>query len=475
MGKIAEGVYEFEKEKGMRVPTRIYTSEKLLKELEEGAIQQGKNVAYLPGIQKYSIMLPDSHYGYGFPIGGVAAFDEKEGGVISPGGVGYDINCGVRMLSTNLTYKEVKPKLRELMEKLFHDVPSGIGSEGRLRTSLEQVDEVARDGALWAVEHGYGEKADLERIEENGAIAGADPGKVSDKARKRGKPQLGTLGAGNHFLEVQRVDSIYDKELAKRFGVFEKDQIIVMLHCGSRGYGYQICDDYIAILNNAMPKFKIELPDRELVCAPLGSREASDYIKAMYSAVNYAFCNRQVMTHWIRETFMDVFKKPREELGLDLIYDVCHNIAKFEEHEVDGKKKELCVHRKGATRAFPAGRKEVPALYRDIGQPVLIPGDMGLASYILVGTEKAKETFYSTAHGAGRCMSRTKALHSIRGEDVKRELEARGQVVFATSPKVIAEEAPRVYKNVDEVIKATELSGISKKIARTVPLGVAKG
>lgn len=471
MRKIADGVYEFPKEKGMRVPARLYTSEKLLGELEEGAIQQGRNVAYLPGIQKYSIMLPDSHYGYGFPIGGVAAFDEKEGGVISPGGVGYDINCGVRMLSTNLTYKDVKPKLKELMEKLFQDVPSGVGSEGRLRTSAEQVDEVARDGALWAVEHGYGTKEDLERIEENGRIEGADPRKVSDRARKRGRPQLGTLGAGNHFLEIQRVDSIYDKEVAKRFGVADKDQIIVMLHCGSRGYGYQICDDYISILNNAMSKFKIDLPDRELVCAPLGSREAQDYIKAMYSAVNYAFCNRQVMTHWIRETFEKVFKKSRDELGLDLIYDVCHNIAKFEEHD----HRLLCVHRKGATRAFPAGRKEIPKLYRDTGQPVLIPGDMGLASYILVGTEKASETFYSTAHGAGRCKSRTNALRNIRGEDVKRELEAKGQIVMATSHKVIAEEAPGVYKNVDEVIKATELSGISRKIARTVPMGVAKG
>jgi len=384
-------------------------------------------------------------------------------------------NCGVRMLSTNLTYNEVKPKLKELMEKLFQDVPSGVGSEGRLRNSQEQVDEVARDGALWAVEHGYGTKEDLERIEENGRIEGADPKKVSDRARKRGRPQLGTLGAGNHFLEIQRVDSIYDKDVAKRFGVNEKDQIIVMLHCGSRGYGYQICDDYIAILNNAMAKFKIDLPDRELVCAPLDSREAQDYVKAMYSAVNYAFCNRQVMTHWIRETFEKVFKKSRDELGLDLIYDVCHNIAKFEEHEVDGKNRLLCVHRKGATRAFPAGRKEIPKLYRDTGQPVLIPGDMGLASYILVGTEKASETFYSTAHGAGRCKSRTNALRNIRGEDVKRELEAKGQIVMATSHKVIAEEAPGVYKNVDEVIKATELSGISRKIARTVPMGVAKG
>jgi tRNA-splicing ligase RtcB len=475
MKKIAEGVYEFEKEKGMRVPARLYTSEKLLGELEEGAIQQGRNVAYLPGIQKYSIMLPDSHYGYGFPIGGVAAFDEKEGGIISPGGVGFDINCGVRMLSTNLTYKEVQPKLKELMEKLFHDVPSGIGSEGRLRNTQEQVDEVARDGALWAVEHGYGTKEDLERIEENGRIEGADPKKVSERARKRGRPQLGTLGAGNHFLEIQRVDSVYDKDVAKRFGVYDKDQVIVMLHCGSRGYGYQICDDYVYIMNNAASKFKIDVPDRELVCAPLGSREADDYIKAMYSAVNYAFANRQVMTHWIRETFEKVFKKSRDELGLDLIYDVCHNIAKFEEHEVDGKNRLLCVHRKGATRAFPAGRKEIPKLYRDVGQPVLIPGDMGLASYILVGTEKAEETFYSTAHGAGRCKSRTKALHTIRGEDVKRELEAKGQIVMATSPKVIAEEAPSVYKNVDEVIRATELSGISRKIARTVPMGVAKG
>lgn len=473
--KISEGIYEIPREGKMNVPCRIYANDFVLKALEEGAFGQGRNVACLPGIQKYSIMLPDTHYGYGFPIGGVGAFSEEDGGVISPGGVGYDINCSVRMLTTNLTAKDVQPKIHELMDKLFRNIPSGVGSESKLRITNEQLDDVARHGAAWAVEKGYGTKEDLEKIEENGCIEGADPSKVSDKAKKRGRPQLGTLGAGNHFLEVQKVDSIFDEKTAKTFGINEKDQIIVMLHCGSRGFGHQICDDYISILNQSLPKFKIDLPDRELVCAPLGSKEAQDYVKAMYCGVNYAFCNQQVMTHWIRETFSDVFKKSRDELGLDLIYHVCHNIAKFEEHKVDGKKKMLCVHRKGATRAFPAGFKEVPQKYRSVGQPVLIPGDMGSASYVLIGTEKAEETFYSTAHGAGRIKSRTAALHGIRGEDVKKNLEARGMAVRATSPKVLAEEAPGVYKNIDEVVKATELAGISRKIARMVPMGVAKG
>jgi tRNA-splicing ligase RtcB len=326
------------------------------------------------------------------------------------------------------------------------------------------------------VEKGYGDKEDLERTEENGCIAGAEPAKVSDRAKKRGRPQLGTLGSGNHFLEVQSVDSIYDAEVAKKFGVTAKDQIILMVHCGSRGYGYQVCDDYIGVLNQALPRYRIELPDRELVCAPLGSKEAQDYLGAMNCAVNYAFCNRQVIMHWVRETMQDVFKRDRDALGLDLIYDVCHNVAKFEEHDVGGRKTRLCVHRKGATRAFPAGRPEVPKLYRGVGQPVLIPGDMGRASYILVGTEAAlSETWGSTAHGAGRVASRTSALKNIWGEDVKKALEAKGQVIRATSPKVLAEEAPEVYKNVDDVVEATELAGISRKVARMVPLGVAKG
>lgn len=469
--KIRDGVWELPKEGGMRVPLRVYANDYVKKHIEPGAYNQGKNMAHLPGIQKYSIMLPDTHFGYGFPIGGVAAFSLDEG-VISPGGVGYDINCGVRLLTTTLTYSEVKPKLGELMDKLFRNVPSGVGSKGRLQVTESELDDVLVQGAGWAVEHGYGRKEDLERIEENGSIEGADPSKVSDFAKKRGRPQLGTLGAGNHFLEVQKVADIFDEGTAGKFGITGKDQVCVMLHCGSRGFGYQVCDDYIRILNSALGKYKIDLPDRQLVCAPLGSSDADNYIGAMYSAVNYAFCNRQVMTQWIRETFEHVFGKTADDLGLDLIYDVCHNIAKFEKH--DGR--ELCVHRKGATRAFPAGRPEVPSAYRETGQPVLIPGDMGTASYVLVGTEKAmEETFGSTVHGAGRLMSRAQAKRTYNAQEVRRKLESKGEVVRAASPRVLTEEAPGVYKSVDEVVGSVELAGISRKVAKFEPLGVTKG
>ncbi|MEM0372668.1 MAG: RtcB family protein [archaeon] len=476
MRKIRDSVHEIKKEGAMRVPARLYANDSVRSLIEESALIQGMNVATMPGIQRHSIMLPDTHYGYGFPIGGVAAFFEEEGGVISPGGIGYDQNCGVRMITTTLTADEVKPKLRELVDALFKNVPSGVGSESdKVRAKDSEIDDVARLGAKWAIEHGYGEKEDLSRTEENGCMENTDPSKVSDKAKKRGRPQLGTLGSGNHFLEIQKVSDIFEEKTAKKFGITGKDQVIIMLHCGSRGYGYQICDDYISRFNSAMPKWKIELPDRELVCAPLGSDEANDFVGALNCGINYAFCNRQVMTHWIRETMMSVFRKEREELGLDLIYDVCHNVAKFEEHEVDGERRVLCVHRKGATRAMPAGRKEIPKLYRKEGQPVLIPGDMGSASYVMVGTESASETFFSTAHGAGRLSSRTHALKTIRGEDVQKKLEARGQIVRATSFKVIAEEAPGVYKNIDDVIASTESAGISRKVARMTPMGVTKG
>ncbi|HDN83373.1 MAG TPA: RtcB family protein, partial [Candidatus Altiarchaeales archaeon] len=346
--KIRQGVWEFF-EKGMNVPVRVYATEKMLKEMEEGVFVQAKNVSMLPGIQKASLVMPDGHYGYGFPIGGVAAFDIEEG-VISPGGVGYDINCGVRLLVTDLTEKEVRPKLKELMDKLFRNVPSGVGSEGKLRISTAELDEVSRLGAKWAIEHNYGDKEDLERMEENGCIPGADPSKVSQRAKQRGRPQLGTLGAGNHFLEVQKVDKIYSRDIAKKFGIHEEGQITVMVHCGSRGYGHQIADDYIKVMMGAARKYNIKLPDRELACAPIQSKEAENYLKAMRCAVNYAFCNRQLITYWVRETFYDVFK----DVEVSLTYDVCHNIAKFEKHKIDNETKEVCVHRKGATRAFPA-------------------------------------------------------------------------------------------------------------------------
>lgn len=467
---VRAGVWEF-KEADMPVPVRIYASEKLLKEIEEGVFRQAMNVSKLPGIQKASLVMPDGHYGYGFPIGGVAAFD-LENGIVSPGGVGYDINCGVRLLTTELSVNEVRPRLRELVDKLFHNIPSGVGSKGTLRISESELDEVAIKGAKWAVEQGLGLEEDLKHIEENGSIKGAKPENVGKKAKDRGRPQLGTLGAGNHFLEVQRVDRIFDKEIAEKFGIISEDQITVMVHCGSRGFGHQIADDYIKVMLGASRRYGIRLPDTQLSCAPLNSKEAKQYISAMYCAVNYAFCNREIITHWIRETFSQIFKDSK----LELIYDVCHNIAKFEEHKINGENKELCVHRKGATRAFPSGRKEIPEMYRTVGQPVIIPGDMGRASYVLIGTEKAmEETFGSTCHGAGRVMSRHGAINRFRGTEIQRKLEAKGEVIRATHPKVLAEEAPEAYKDIDEVIKSVEMSGISKAVARVVPLGVAKG
>ena len=462
------GVWEF-KDEGMNVPVRIYATEKLFGTIEEGVFRQASNVAKLPGILNASMVMPDGHYGYGFPIGGVAAFD-LEKGIISPGGVGYDINCGVRLLVSNLTEAEVRPKLRELVDGLFHNIPSGLGSKSKLRASGAQLERACTLGSRWAVEEGYGVEDDLEHTEENGAIPGADPSKISGRAKERGQPQLGTLGSGNHFLEVQRVDRIIDPEIAGKFGITDVGQIMVMVHCGSRGLGYQIADEAIQTMLNASRKYGITLPDNELACAPLKSKEADDYVKAMYCAVNYAFANRQVITHWVRETFERVFG---EKIGLKLLYDVCHNIAKFEEHEGFGR---VCVHRKGATRAFAAGRKEIPAELRNIGQPVIVPGDMGTASYVLVGTETAmKESWGSVCHGAGRLLSRTAAIKKVRGEQVKQELEKKGQVVRSDSWKTLAEEAPMAYKNVDDVIRSVELAGLSKPVARMTPLGVAKG
>jgi len=384
-------------------------------------------------------------------------------------------NCGVRLILTNLSEGDVKPKIRELMDKLFRNVPSGVGSKGKLSLSIKELDDAVRGGAQWAIEKGYGWKEDVERQEENGCVKGADPSKVSQKAKSRGAPQFGTLGAGNHFLEVQRVEKIIDERTAKAFGIQHENQVVVMLHCGSRGFGHQVCDDYIRVMLNASRKYGIKLPDQELCCAPLNSQEANDYFGAMYSAVNYAFCNRQVMTHWIRETFEDVFKRSADSLGMKVVYDVCHNIAKIEEHELNGRKMKLCVHRKGATRAFPAGREEIPPIYRGVGQPVLIPGSMGSASYVLVGVEGGKECFYSTCHGAGRMMSRHEAIRRYKGSEVKQSLESKGVQVRATEMELISEEAPGAYKNIDEVVNSVELAGISKIVAKLAPLGVAKG
>ncbi len=459
---------------GMRVPGRIFVSSKLLQSLEHETIEQTANVATLPGIQKYAMAMPDAHSGYGFPIGGVAAFDRNTG-IISPGGVGYDINCGVRIIRTNLAADEVRPGMKELIELLFHEIPSGVGSKSKLRASDKQLDDAFLYGARWAVESGYGVKEDIEHCEENGYMKSADPGKVSEKARSRGKPQFGTLGSGNHFLEVQYVDEVYDEEVAKLFGLF-KGQVTVMVHCGSRGAGHQICTDHLKILEQATRKYGIVLPDRQLACAPAESTEGQNYFKAMAAAANYAWANRQVITHWVREAFARFFRRDVDDLGMNLIYDVAHNVAKLEEHTINGEKKMVYVHRKGATRAFPPGHPDVPAVYRKVGQPVLIPGSMGTPSFVLHGTQKAMElTFGSACHGAGRVSSRGQALREFRGETIQKELAARGISVRATHPSIIAEEAPLVYKPSEDVVDVVHQLGIARKVVRVMPIGVAKG
>jgi tRNA-splicing ligase RtcB len=461
---------------GMSVPARIYADVDMLNEMRRDmTLEQAANVAFLKGIYRYGITLPDGHQGYGFPIGGVAATD-AETGVISPGGVGYDINCGVRILSTNLDKKDVELKLRSLVEALFRNVPSGLGSVGKIKLTFSQLDEVLERGAQWAVENGYGWEEDISRLEEGGCLAGAEARQVSSQAKQRGLPQLGSLGSGNHFLEVQRVDRIYDLDVARKFGINWEGQVTVMIHTGSRGLGHQVCSDYLRAMERAVHRYGIRLPDRELVNVPVNSPEGRAYFSAMACAANYGFANRQMITHWVRESFERVFGQDAEKLGLHLIYGLAHNIAKFEEHEVDGARKRVCVHRKGATRAFPPGHEGVPSEYREVGQPVLIPGDMGTASYVLVGTQRAmEETFASTAHGAGRHMSRTAALKRFWGDEVRRRLEARGIVVRAAKIQVIAEECSEAYKSVDKVCEISHRAGIAKKVARLVPMGVAKG
>ncbi len=389
--------------------------------------------------------------------------------------VGFDINCGVRLIKTNMKADEVKPKLKQLIDTVFELIPAGVGEKGKVRLDRQQLIELLAKGARWAVEKGYGWGKDLERTEENGEMKMADPSKVSQKAMERGMPQSGTLGSGNHFLEVQRVEKIFDQKIAKVFGL-EEGQAVVMLHSGSRGCGHQIATDYIDVMLNAMNKYGIKVPDRQLACAPIGSKEGQDYLKAMYCGVNYAFANRQMMTHWLREGFEKVFEKSAEDLGLEVVYDICHNVAKFEEHDVNGEKRTLLVHRKGATRAMPAERKENPAVYMETGHPAIIPGSMGTPSYVLVGTETGlKEAFGSVCHGAGRVMSRTSATRMRRGEDVKRELEAKGQIVKGASWSGLAEEAPEAYKDIDEVVRSVELAGIGKIVAKMTPMGVMKG
>ena len=459
---------------GMRVKGIIYVDEILEKELEIQAIDQVANVAMLPGIVGASMAMPDIHTGYGFPIGGVAAFDLKEG-VVSPGGVGYDINCGVRLLKSGLSREDVLPKIKDLVSVLYTEVPSGVGSKGRIRLGPADEKKILLNGARWAVEQGFGDAGDLDRIESGGCIGGADPSLISDKAYERGRAQQGTLGSGNHFLEVQYVDEIYDAKAAGVLGLF-KDQVTVMIHTGSRGFGHQVCTDFLEVMEQAVSKYRIELPDKELACTPFESPEAKDYLAAMRAAANYAWANRQCIMHWTRETFLKVFMRSPRELGMRLVYDVAHNIAKVEEHKVNGKETKLIVHRKGATRAFPPGHPELPDIYRPLGQPVLIPGDMGRASYVLLGTEKAmEETFGSTCHGAGRIMSRHQAIRRAKGRAIWREMEERGVTVRSAGRETLAEEMSDAYKDISNVVDVVHRAGISRKVARLRPIGVIKG
>ena len=470
--KIDDNIYEVPigYRPGMRVPGRIFVSAALREMVEPGTVDQVANVATLPGIVGHSMAMPDAHLGYGFPIGGVAAFREQ-GGIISPGGVGFDINCGVRLLRSDLQARDVQPFINTLLDALFQAVPSGLGATGRLHATDQQLTESFLRGAEWAVEEGYGVEADLDFCEENGSMPGADPSLVGVKARKRGRPQLGTLGSGNNFLEIQRVEEIYDQEIAKRFGLF-KGQITVMIHCGSRGAGHQICTDHLDVLSKAVRKYNIDIPDKQLACAPLGTPEADHYFGAMVCAANYAWANRHIIAHWTREVFDRYFPGSQ----LQLLYDVAHNVAKIEEHRVEGKKERLYVHRKGATRAFGPSRMEIPAAYEGLGQPVLIPGSMGTASYVLCGQDKALDlTFGSACHGSGRVMSRSQALRQFTGKEVKAALNRDGIAVRSTSPGMLAEEAPQVYKPSGDVVDVVHNLGIATRVARLVPLGVSKG
>jgi tRNA-splicing ligase RtcB (3'-phosphate/5'-hydroxy nucleic acid ligase) len=461
----------------MRVDGLIFADRTLMQDIRaDQAITQVANVACLPGIVGHSIGMPDIHWGYGFAIGGVAAFDPGQGGVVSPGGVGYDINCGVRLLRSDVHVDEVRPYLELLMDGLLRDIPAGVGA-GYERFSLSDADvrAVLEQGAAWVVHNGYGTEDDLDRIEARGTLPGAEPGRVSERAVQRGRDQLGTVGSGNHFIEVGYVDEVYDATVAERFGL-AAGTVTVFIHSGSRGLGYQVCDDFLEQMIRAAAKYGIDLPDRQLACAPLDSPEATAYLGAMNAAANFAFANRQMMAHRVREAFGHATGRSRHDLGLGLVYDVAHNIAKFEDHEIDGGTRRVCVHRKGATRAFPPGHPDLGDAYRDVGQPVFIPGDMGRYSYVLVGTRGAfRETFGSTCHGAGRRMSRKKAKKAAGGRDLRTEFRDRGIEVRASSFATVAEEVPEAYKDVADVVDVVHNAGIGRKVVRLRPLGVLKG
>ena len=472
--KIDDVTWEIPKSGNMNVPARIYASDALMKNMRlDKTLGQVSNVACLPGIINYSYAMPDAHQGYGFSIGGVAAFSVDDG-VISPGGVGYDINCGVRLIRTDLVKEDFDKKKVDLLNEIVKNVPAGLGKGAKLRFSRDELSEVMSKGVRWAIDNDFAWKGDSSRIEEDGCMKSADVGNVSDNAFKRGMPQIGSLGSGNHFLEIQSVDEIFDADTAKVFGFTEPGQVVIMVHSGSRGLGHQVASDYLRLMEK---KYGIAgLPDRELINAPFSSDMGQQYYSAMSAAANYAWVNRQMMSHWVRESFAKVFDSDAKDLGMEIVYDVAHNIAKRETHTVDGEKTDVVVHRKGATRSFAPGRVEVPEMYRAVGQPVLIPGSMGTSSYILAGTEKAMDiSFGSTAHGAGRVMSRFAAIKKFRGETVKKELEAKGITVRAASWKGISEEAPGVYKDVDEVVRVSDVAGIGKLVAKVRPMGVLKG
>lgn len=462
---------------GMRVPARIYATEGILREMDEGVIDQVTNVATLPGIVRYAYCMPDGHWGYGFPIGGVAAMDARSG-VISPGGIGFDVNCGMRLALTNLPFDEVQPHLKDLVDRLFARVPAGVGSSGFVRMSQDEFRRVVEQGARWCIRNGYGWEEDLERTEENGCIAGADAARVSAKAVERGYRQIGTLGSGNHYLEIQVVkeENIFDADLARAFGVVMPNQVAVMFHCGSRGFGHQVATDYLQLFLKVMEKkYGIRILDRELACAPFQSPEGQDYFAAMKCAINMSFVNRQVILHRIREVFSDVFHRDPSDLGLHQVYDVAHNTAKLEDHSIDGEVRQLLVHRKGATRAFGPYHEALPGIFRKTGQPVIIGGSMETGSYLLVGVEKGAQTFFSTAHGSGRTMSRHQAKKRFQGRKLQQDMEARGIYVRTTSFAGLAEEAGPAYKNIDDVVAATEEAGISRRVVRFVPVGNVKG
>jgi tRNA-splicing ligase RtcB len=475
VNRVTDEVWEIPvtEKSGMLVPARIYATETILTSMDNGVFEQVTNVACLPGIRRYALCMPDGHWGYGFPIGGVAAFNVSDG-VISPGGIGFDINCGMRLIRTDLMLEDVQPRLEQLMTELFRKVPAGVGSKGFLRVDRREFEEVMRKGARWCVERGYGLSRDLEHVEEYGCLRGADPEKVSDHAVARGIHQLGTLGSGNHYLEVQVAsnDRIFDPDTAAVLGITGHDQIVVMVHCGSRGFGHQVASDFLSVFEKAMRRYGISVKDQQLACAPFNSPEGQDYFAAMNCAANTAFANRQVITHQIREAFSAVFGQPAETLGMDLVYDVAHNIAKVERYE-EG---ELVVHRKGSTRAFGPGRPELPSIFQRTGQPVICGGSMETGSYLLVGTERAMhETFGSTMHGSGRTMSRAQAKKSVRGEQLQKQMAKRGIIVKAVSMSGLAEEAGFAYKNISDVVETVDRAGITKKVAELRPIGNIKG